>query len=286
VLVGLVQRTEENAAGGPSLAAYPLGKGSGSVTTFSRAEGFITIGRHEEIIAAETIVDVQLLARDLRLADLVVIGSHCVGLDYLLAQLEGEGIRTKFLAVGSLGGLDAARRGECDVAGIHLLDPATGQYNEPFLQQGLELVRGYGRMQGIVFRPDNARFAAESREAIHQKIRDGNAGRMVNRNTGSGTRVLIDHMLAGAQPPGYAVQPRSHNAVAAAIAQGRADWGVCIETVARQTGLDFVPLQQEQYDFVVPTARLHRPAVERFLAVLRSSAARAYLASLHFQVEE
>jgi putative molybdopterin biosynthesis protein len=93
-------------------------------------------------------------------------------------------------------------------------------------------------------------------------------------------------MLAGAQPPGYAVQPRSHNAVAAAIAQGRADWGVCIETVARQARLGFLPLQQEQYDFVVPTARRHRPSVERFVAVLRSAAARAYLGSLRFQVEE
>ena len=79
------------------------------------------------------IVDVQLLGRELQLADLVVIGSHCIGLDYLLGELQQRGVRSKFLAVGSLAGLEAAKRGECDVAGIHLLDPKTGEYNRPFL---------------------------------------------------------------------------------------------------------------------------------------------------------
>ena len=100
-----------------------MGQGSGSVTTFSRADGFATIGRHEEIVEPGTIVDVQLLGRELQLADLVVIGSHCIGLDYLLGELQQHGVRSKFLAVGSPAGLEAARRGECDIAGVHLLDP-------------------------------------------------------------------------------------------------------------------------------------------------------------------
>ena len=149
----------------PSLAAYPMGQGSGSVTTFSRADGFATIGRHEEIVEAGTVVDVQLLGRELQLADLVVIGSHCIGLDYLLGELQQRGVRSKFLAVGSTAGLDAAKRGECDLAGIHLLDPKTDEYNRPFLTPALELVAGYGRVQGVVFRrgrrafrrPDGAR---------------------------------------------------------------------------------------------------------------------------------
>ena len=78
---------------------------------------------------------------------------------------------------------------------------------------------------------------------------------MVNRNQGSGTRVLIDRLLGGAQPAGYAVQPRNHNAVAAAVVQGRADWGVTLDTIARSAGLGFLPVQDEQYDFVVPQAR-------------------------------
>ena len=134
-----------------SLAAYPMGQGSGSVTTFSRADGFTTIGRHEEIVPAGTMVSVQLLGRELQLADLVVIGSHCIGLDYLLGEMDKIGVRSKFLAVGSLAGLEAAKRGECDIAGIHLLDPQSGDYNRPFLTPALTLIPGYGRLQGIVF---------------------------------------------------------------------------------------------------------------------------------------
>ena len=129
-----------------------MGQGSGSVTTFSRADGFATIGRHHEIVDAGSVIEVRLLGRELRLADLVVIGSHCIGLDYLLGELQRQGLHTKFLAVGSTAGLDAARRGECDVSGVHLLAPNTGTYNTPFVTPGLELVRGYGRLQGIVFR--------------------------------------------------------------------------------------------------------------------------------------
>ena len=138
--------------GSRSLAAYPMGQGSGSVTTFSRADGFTTIDRHEEIVPAGTMVSVQLLGRELQLADLVVIGSHCIGLDYLLGELQKAGVRSKFIAVGSLAGLEAAKRGECDIAGVHLLDTKTGEYNRPFLTPALDLIPGYGRLQGIVYR--------------------------------------------------------------------------------------------------------------------------------------
>src|SRR5204863_1381405 len=128
LLVGLVQAAE-----GAGWVAYPMGKGSGSVTTFSRADGFVVIPRQTEYLEAGAQVAVHRLGRDLRPADLVVIGSHCVGLDSLLGLLHERGLRTKFLAVGSTGGLEAARRGECDIAGVHLLDPRTGLYNRPFL---------------------------------------------------------------------------------------------------------------------------------------------------------
>ena len=97
---------------------------------------------------------------------------------------------------------------------------------------------------------------------------------MVNRNAGAGTRVLIDQLLAGARPPGYANQPRSHNAVAAAVAQGRADWGVAIEPVARLYGLGFLPIAPEHYDFLLVESRRQRPAVQAFLAALRDPAMR------------
>ena len=196
LLVGLVQGPQ-----GPS--AYPMGKGSGSVTTFSGADGFITIDQHTEILDAGSTVSVQLLGQRLEPADLVIIGSHCVGLDLLIGKLIQQGIRAKALYVGSMGGLAAARRGECDVAGIHLLDPATGVYNRPLLTETLSLVPGYGRMQGIVHRRDDARFAGKTPdEAVAAALRDP-ACAMVNRNAGSGTRILVDRLLGAHRPAGY-----------------------------------------------------------------------------------
>src|SRR5262245_7125793 len=262
------------------LVAWPMGKGSGSVTTFSRADGFITIGRHEEIIEAGTRVEVTLLGRELVPADVVVIGSHCIGLDLLLAEMHRRGWRTKLLTVGSTAGLEAAKRGQCDLAGIHLLDPATGQYNEPFLTPELQLISGYGRMQGVVYRPSDARFFGKSAEQAISAVKNNTDCLMINRNAGSGTRILIDRLLAGAQPPGYVVQPRNHSAVAAAVSQCRADWGVCIESIAHQAGLGFLPLTEERYDFVVPKSRTNRPVVQDFIKLLGDKKIRERLAAL------
>src|SRR5262249_56750063 len=107
---------------------------------------------------------------------------------------------------------------------------------------------------------------------------------MVSRNAGSGTRILIDRLLKGARPPGYWSQPKSHNAVAAAVAQGRADWGVTIDSVARRYDLGFIPLQDEHYDFVLPKARLGRPPVRKFRAVLEDASVRDALARAGFKL--
>src|SRR5919106_788345 len=210
VMVSLVPASGES--GG--LVAYPTAKGSGAVTAFAQADGFFAIPPLADGVPAGTSVTVQRLGASARAADLVVIGSHCLGLEDLLGRLEAEGASVKALHVGSTGGLAAAKRGECDLAGVHLLDPESGMDNKPFLTPALELVPRWRRMQGIVLRKADARRV------------------MVNRNAGSGTRILIDRLLAGARPAGYFAQPRSHNAVAVAVAQGRADWGVAISTVA------------------------------------------------------
>jgi putative molybdopterin biosynthesis protein len=252
-----------------------MGKGSGSVTAFSRADGFVRIPRNTEIVESDTEVEVSLIGRELPLADLVVIGSHCAGLDLIAGELSREGLAVKVLAVGSQGGLAAARRGECDIAPVHLLDPETGVYNAPYLDDSLRLLRGYTRLQGVVTRMD------ETRE-IEDLLGDGGL-RIVNRNRGSGTRALIDQLLGDRRPPGYAYEPRSHYAVAAAVAQGRADWGVTIETVARQAGLRFRPLQMEHYDFVVPAGRWERAAVRALRRLLEAeSPVRARLEALGF----
>jgi putative molybdopterin biosynthesis protein len=170
------------------------------------------------------------------------------------------------------------------VAGIHLLDPGTDRYNEPFLSPLLELVPGYGRVQGVVFRRGDSRFEGRTaREAVAAAAADASSV-MVNRNQGSGTRALIDKLLAGARPAGYAVQPRNHHAVAAAVSQGRADWGVTLETIARSGGLGFLPLREERYDFAVPKARSDRPGVVAFRNLLNAPDARAALARLGLKV--
>jgi putative molybdopterin biosynthesis protein len=265
------------------LVAYPMGKGSGSVTTFSRADGFITIGRHTEIVEAGQPVEVRPIGRGFRIADLVVIGSHCVGLDFLLSELQRRGVMSKLITVGSSAGLEAVRRGECDLAGIHLLDPKTGEYNRPLLTGGMTLIDGYGRRQGIVYRRGDERFEGRSVDEIIPLLRassdqasshpegtrhPASSPMMVNRNQGSGTRILIDKLLAGERPPGYAVQTTNHNAVAAAVAQGRADWGLAIESVARANDLAFLHYQDERYDFIIPTTRRERAAVRAFVALL------------------
>ncbi|MGZ0171779.1 MAG: molybdopterin biosynthesis protein, partial [Planctomycetales bacterium] len=238
--------------GESGLSAWPMGKGSGSVTTFSLADGFITIDQHTEILDEGSTVPVTLLGRELAPADLVVIGSHCVGLDFLLAEMRKRGFTSRVLHVGSMGGVAAAKRGECDIAGVHLMDPATEDYNRHLLIESLDLVPGYRRRQGVVFRPDDERFEGRTAADAIAAANLDSACTMINRNSGSGTRVLIDRLLGDARPPGYNVQTKSHNAVATAVVQGRADWGVAIDTVASVYGLGFLPLRDEHYDFIVP----------------------------------
>ena len=135
-------------------------------------------------------------------------------------------------------------------------------------------------MQGMLFRPGDKRFEGHTaQEALATILADPSA-LMVNRNAGAGTRVLIEKLLDGARPPGYANQPKSHNAVAAAIAQGRADWGVAIEPVAKLYGLGFLPLSPEHYDFLLVESRKDRPAVQAFLAALHDPATRERIRAL------
>jgi putative molybdopterin biosynthesis protein len=206
------------------------------------------------------------------------MGSHDIALDIVLGALKGFTARS--IAVGSLGGVTAAERGECDLAPVHLVEPATGIYNRHLLRGGLALVKGWQRMQGFVHRRDDARFAGKSAdEAIKTALADPRC-LMVNRNAGAGTRVLIDKLIAGSKPAGYSNQPRSHNAVAAAVAQGRADWGIAIESVARLYGLAFLPIAPEDYDFLLVESRRERPAVKAFLAALRDESVREKIRAL------
>jgi putative molybdopterin biosynthesis protein len=268
------------------LKAYPTSKGSGSVTAFGEADGFFAVGAQTESVPAGEEVDVTLIGAHHTLADLVIIGSHCVGLDVLIGHVIGAGFSVRALNVGSNGGLTAAKRGECDIAGIHLLDPVTGEYNRPFLTGDLQLATGYTRLQGIVFRAGDARFEGRTAEEAAEEASADPDCLFINRNAGSGTRILIDGLLKGYQPAGYSNQAKTHNAVAATVAQGRADWGVAIRTVAQQYGLGFLPLRAEHYDFVIPKNRALRAPVVRFLSLLQDPAVRASLQQIGFEFDE
>ncbi len=273
VLVSLIE-SEEGAI------AFPTGKGSGSVTSFSQADGFLEIDALASSLDADSEVDVTLIGSAAQAPDLVIMGSHDVALDVVVGALAERGFSARTLAVGSLGGVAAASRGECDIAPVHLIDPASGQYNVHLVTPGLTLLPGWRRMQGVLFRLGDKRFEGRgARDAIASILADPSA-LMVNRNVGAGTRVLIDQLLEGKRPAGYANQPKSHNAVAASIAQGRADWGIAIEPVAKLYGLGFLPLAPEHYDFLVVESRRERPAVQAFLAALRDGATRDRIRAL------
>jgi putative molybdopterin biosynthesis protein len=254
------------------MVAHPIGKGSGAVTAFSQADGFIAIDALADALPAGTEASVRLFSPHVRVPDYVIMGSHCTGLDAVAAELGKAGRSSRILALGSLGGLAALRRGECDIAPIHLLDPATGACNAPFLGEGMTLIKGWRRLQGVVFRKGDRRFADRTpTEAIAAALADP-ACIIVNRNQGAGTRTLIDALLKGAKPPGYWNQPRSHNAVAASVAQGRADWGVAIKPVADALGLGFTPLADEEYDFAAWSEFASGPKGQAFQEALSRSA--------------
>jgi putative molybdopterin biosynthesis protein len=287
VLVNLVPRGEGE------LAAYPITGASGSIHAFSQADGTLEVPADRGVVRGEEVVKVTPLTSASRVADLVLIGSHCRGVDLALGILRRErGLTAKVIHVGSTAGVEACARGETDLAGVHLLDPTSGAYNREALERlGEEgvLVRGYIRRQGIYFRKADFPEEPPSLDLLSSRPEL----RMLNRTRGAGTRVLLDLLLddiatARRMDPldlrkgiaGYGAETRSHNAVAAAVAAGRADWGVGIEAVAEAYGLGFSPLRDEEYDFLTLRPRLEREPVRAFLDVLRSPEFRGALEAL------
>ena len=254
--------------------AYPVEKSSDAITTLL-SDGFIEVPEHVEIVKEEEEVDVSLFG-ELEITDLMFIGSHDIGLDILFGMISDVAPHVKVVNVGSQGGLVAIRKGIADVAGIHLLSES-GEYNVPFLiQYGLHnvaLVKGYLREQGIITK----RGAMISLDDLPKK-------HLINRNKGSGTRVLTDIKLKRiakkrgisfseliSSIKGYTYEARTHSAVASAVKFGKADVGIGIRPVAELNGLEFYPIAEEQYDFVIPQDRLNENAIKRFLTVLRSN---------------
>jgi putative molybdopterin biosynthesis protein len=264
--------------------AFALPAESGAITTLAEADGFFEVKEGTKMVRAGSRVEVELFGESLRPADLVIAGSHCLGIDFILEGAVGRvpGLRAKVIAIGSTGGISAVGRGQADIAGTHLIDPSTGAYNAWALEARklkgkVVLVRGYSRAQVLVQRAGAPRRLAGLADLLEGKVS------FMNRNPGSGTRALVEAQLreaardrglsfdeAVAKIPGWDIEAKSHSAVATAVAAGRADAGVCVETAAVRAGLSRIPVAKESFDFAVRSAAFETAPVKAFLDTLRS----------------
>ena len=265
-------RAQLGEVGGKQIAV-PLNRGAGVVSSFIKADGIIEIPQNVEGYEAGEVVDFWLLKdpRDIGQA-LVVTGSHDPMIDEIadLMKMKWPSSRLSSSHVGSMGGIMAVKRGEAHLGGIHLLDEASGTYNIPYLQKyfpgrNVILLRGVLRSQGLMVTAGNPKSI--------QGIKDLPRLSYVNRQKGSGTRILLDYLLSTenvelASIHGYQREEMTHTAVAAAIAAGTADAGLGIFSAAKIYGLAFVPLWQERYDFLVLEDAIQQETMQQFREVL------------------
>ena len=262
---------------GERTIAAPIQRGAGVVMSLVRADGIVTIPRFSEGVDAGEQVEVELL-RPIESLDstVVAIGSHDVTLDLIASELRRVDPRLTLASsnVGSLGGLLALRRGEAHIAGTHLLDEDAGEYNVSFVRryvpdEDIVLVTLVHRVQGLIVPPGNPK----SIESLEDLTRRG--VRFVNRQRGSGTRVLLDYLLreGGIEPDdvsGYEREEFTHLGVAAAVAGDVVDVGMGVLSAARALGMDFVPLSTERYDLAIPKQYYESALLEPILSLIRS----------------
>jgi putative molybdopterin biosynthesis protein len=270
---------------GDRTIAAPLARGAGVLTSLVRADGIVRIPAGSQGLEAGQPVRVRLYRTRAEIAQTIVaLGSHDLTLDLVAQFLAGRGRRLASANVGSLGGLVALRRGEAHLAGSHLLDPQTGEFNLSYIRQYLPetpvvVVGWVGREQGLIVAPGNPRNVSGLRDIASSGLR------FVNRQRGAGTRLLLDYHLARlaidpASLAGYDREEYTHLAVAAAIASGRAECGLGIRAAAEALGLGFVPLFQERYDLVIPRRHYEDPFLRPLLDLLEDPAFRKAVAAL------
>ena len=272
---------------GPKFVATPLPRAAGSITTLTRAEGIIRIPALSEGISQNEEIEAELLVEEEDLLNtVVIIGSHDINIDILADEIRGQGhnIRISSGNVGSLGGLIALKKGSCHMAGSHLLDTETGEYNISYIKRYLKGVRI--SVFHLVLR-DQGLIVAKGNPKGIKGIEDlaGSDIVFVNRQAGSGTRVLFDYKLGqlGIGPKaikGYDHDEFTHMAVAVDVLSGAADCGMGIFAAARALDLDFVPMVREQYDLVIPSAMVEQPNIKVVLDTIRSRHFRERVAAL------
>ncbi len=260
-----------------TMVATQMPRGAGAVTSLAEADAFVRIPENVEGLAEGTAVPAELI-RPLDAVEntVVAVGSHDNTLDVLADQLSRYDPRLKLVSshVGSLGGLQALAKGYSHLGGSHLLDPETGEYNLSYVRKYLpgvpvRLVRLVARSQGLMVAPGNPKKIVSLAELTRADVT------FINRQGGSGTRVLLDYRLAelGLAPTkirGYDQEAYTHMSVAVAVASGSADAGLGILAAARALGLDFVPVVTEEYDLVIPERFLALPGIQALLAVIRT----------------
>jgi putative molybdopterin biosynthesis protein len=272
---------------GEKLVAVPLARGAGVITTMVHADGLMRIPSLVEGLNAGENVEVELLRPMVDIENTILCtGSHDLAIGVLEDQLKRRHPELKIAAtnVGSLGGLLALQRGETHIAGTHLLDPESGIYNIPDIQRAipqvpLVLVHLAHREQGILV----ARGNPKAIRGLRDLARSGN--RFVNRQPGSGTRVLLDYELKklgidGAAIAGYEREEFTHMAVGVAVASGLADAGLGVRAAAQALALDFIPIASEQYDLLIERGFFESARGEVLLAMIASDGFKSAVSAL------
>ncbi|WP_163339367.1 molybdopterin biosynthesis protein [Desulfopila sp. IMCC35008] len=263
---------------GDSLMATPAGKGAGAVMSLVRADGLLTIQAGSEGVGAGEKVSIELVRpRSEVEATLVFIGSHDNILDLLANQLYQQRPLTRVSSahVGSMGGIMAIRREEAHMAGCHLLDESTGEYNVSFIKRllphtELQLVNLCYREQGLIVSKGNPKNIGGFEDMVERDLT------FINRQRGAGTRLLTDKILAdnGIDPKtlaGYEHEEYTHMSIAAAVLSDNVDAGMGIRAAAVALGLDFVPVAEERYDLIIPKKFLDDPKVVKVMDLINSS---------------
>ncbi len=263
---------------GDKIVATPLPRGAGCITSFTEADGIIRIPNEIEGLTENTPVPVELLRPLKNIYNTIVsVGSHDNTLDIIADMIRGKSNQATLSSshVGSMGGLMAIKKGLCHIAGTHLLDASDGSYNISYIkrylpERSVHLIHLVKRDQGLIVKPGNPKQIKDIKDLARPEVQ------FINRQGGSGTRILLDYRLGqlNISPDhilGYANEEYTHMAVAVAVLSGAADVGLGIQAAAKALNLEFIPVVTESYDLVIPDEYVDTPFIRLLLEIIRST---------------